>query len=215
MPEAHEGAQEPTAKIGAPHRVGGFRYHLDGDRWEWSDTVARMHGHQPGTVTPTTELLLSHKHPDDRAHVAHTLHAIRTSGGTFSSRHRIIDTTGVVRSVVVVGDRLLDEHGDTIGSSGFYIDVTDTLETSVSEAVDNIVADITATRGPIEQAKGMLMLIYTIPADRAFDVLIWHSQQTNTKLRDIAEQLLTRVATELDVPANLRTRFDHPLLRAT
>ncbi|WP_308215589.1 ANTAR domain-containing protein [Rhodococcus erythropolis] len=58
----------------------------------------------------------------------------------------------------------------------------------------------------------MLMLIYRIPADRAFDVLVWHSQQTNTKLRDIAEGLLTRVATDLDVPTAVRTRFDHLLL---
>ncbi|MFF1388145.1 PAS and ANTAR domain-containing protein [Rhodococcus erythropolis] len=199
-------------KAGAPHRVGGFLYHRAGDRWEWSDTVARMHGYQPGTVTPTTELLLAHKHPDDRAHVAHTLHTIRTSGGAFSSRHRIIDTKGVTRSVVVVGDRLLGDTAETIGSSGFYIDVTDTLETSITEAVDEVVADITASRGAIEQAKGMLMLIYRIPADRAFDVLVWHSQQTNVKLRDIADQLLARVAGKLDVPVTLRTRFDHLLL---
>ncbi|WP_241896177.1 PAS and ANTAR domain-containing protein [Rhodococcus sp. 66b] len=203
------------AKAGAPHRVGGFLYHRDGDRWEWSDTVARMHGYDPATAAPTTELLLSHKHPDDRAHVAHTLHTIRTSGGAFSSRHRIIDTHGHTRSVVVVGDRVLDDDGEVIGSSGFYIDITDTIDSTVTEAVDDVVADLTASRGAIEQAKGMLMLIYRIPADRAFDVLVWHSQQTNTKLRDIAEGLLTRVATDLDVPTAVRTRFDHLLLHTT
>ena len=26
-----------------------------------------MHGYQPGAVHPTTELVLSHKHPDDKA----------------------------------------------------------------------------------------------------------------------------------------------------
>ncbi|MGM5069203.1 PAS and ANTAR domain-containing protein [Rhodococcus qingshengii] len=203
------------AKAGAPHRVGGFLYHRHGDRWEWSDTVACMHGYDPATAAPTTELLLSHKHPDDRAHVAHTLHTIRTSGRAFSSRHRIIDTHGHTRSVVVVGDRVLDEHGEVIGSSGFYIDITDTIDTTVTEAVDDAVADLTASRGAIEQAKGMLMLIYRIPADRAFDVLVWHSQQTNVKLRDIAEGLLTRVATDLDVPTAVRTRFDHLLLHTT
>lgn len=212
MSVADEGALGPIATAGAPHRVGGFLYHRGGDRWEWSGAVARMHGYEPGTVTPTTKLLLAHKHPDDRAHVAQTLHAIRTSGGAFSSRHRIIDTTGVTRSVVVVGDRLLDDTGQVIGSSGFYIDVTDTLETSITEAVDEVVADITASRGSIEQAKGMLMLVYNIPADRAFDVLVWHSQQTNVKLRDVAEQLLARAAAEFTVPSTLRTRFDHLLL---
>ncbi|WP_251014234.1 PAS and ANTAR domain-containing protein [Rhodococcus qingshengii] len=209
---ANEGAMGPIAESGAPHRVGGFLYHRDGDRWEWSDTVARMHGYEPGTVTPTTTLLLSHKHPDDRAHVAQTLHAIRTSGGAFSSRHRIIDTKAVTRSVVVVGDRLLDDTGESIGSTGFYIDITDTLDRTVTETVDEVVADITASRGAIEQAKGMLMAIYSIPADRAFDILVWHSQQTNVKLREVAEGLLTRVATEFTVPTTVRTRFDHLLL---
>jgi len=107
----------PTTKSGAPQRVGGFLYRRAGDRWEWSDAVARMHGYEPGTIAPT-ELLLSHKHPDDRPHVAQTLGAIRTSGGSFSSRHRIVDTKGRTHSVVVVGDRLLDESGEIMGNSG-------------------------------------------------------------------------------------------------
>lgn len=45
-----------------PH-VGTFQYFIDGQRWVWSDTIARIHGYQPGQVQPTTDLLLSHKHP--------------------------------------------------------------------------------------------------------------------------------------------------------
>jgi hypothetical protein len=55
---------------GEEQRVGRFRFFLDGQRWEWSDAVARMHGYEPGTVAPTTELLLGHKHPDDLPQVA-------------------------------------------------------------------------------------------------------------------------------------------------
>ncbi|WP_336873951.1 PAS domain-containing protein [Rhodococcus qingshengii] len=91
MPETDNensgGALESTSETGAPHRVGGFRYHRHGDRWQWTDAVARMHGYAPGAVTPTTELILSHKHPDDRPHLAHALKIIRTAGGPFSSRH--------------------------------------------------------------------------------------------------------------------------------
>lgn len=202
----------PIATAGAPHRAGGFLYYREGDRWEWSDAVARMHGYEPGTALPTTELILSHKHPDDRAHVAQTLHAIRTSGGSFSSRHRIVDTKGVTRALVVVGDRLLDDAGEVIGSSGFYVDVTETLGSAVKESVDEVVDEINSSRGSIEQAKGMLMLVYGITADRAFDVLTWRSQETNVKVRDVAQQLLTRVASEFHVPSTLRTRFDHLIL---
>ena len=38
-----------------PQRVGSFEYHYDADTWKWSDTVARMHGYEPGTVQPTTD----------------------------------------------------------------------------------------------------------------------------------------------------------------
>lgn len=63
--------------LGDPQKVGRFSFFLDGDRWEWSDAVARMHGYQPGTVEPTTELLLRHKHPEDREHVAAVLDRVR------------------------------------------------------------------------------------------------------------------------------------------
>ncbi|UPU46846.1 MULTISPECIES: PAS domain-containing protein [Rhodococcus] len=109
--------------------------------------VARVHGYEPAAITPTTKPILSQKHPDDRAHIAHTLHAIRTTGGAFGSRHRIIDTAGTIRSVVVVGDRITDDHGTIVGSTGFYIDITNTLDAAVSDTVDDVVA---ASRGAIE-----------------------------------------------------------------
>ncbi|EHI43673.1 hypothetical protein OPAG_06962 [Rhodococcus opacus PD630] len=56
---------------GEPQRVGSFRFFLDGQRWERSDAVARMHGYQPGEIAPTTELLLS----------TNTLRTTRTARG--------------------------------------------------------------------------------------------------------------------------------------
>jgi hypothetical protein len=79
--------------VGEPQRIGRFKFFLDGQRWEWSDAVARIHGYEPTTLVPTTELLLQHKHPDDRARVAVVLDRV-LSGEPFSSRHRIIDTAG-------------------------------------------------------------------------------------------------------------------------
>ena len=61
---------------GKPQRVGWFRLYFDDERWEWSPEVERMHGYEPGTVQPTTALVLSHKHPDDYEQVAATLDEI-------------------------------------------------------------------------------------------------------------------------------------------
>ena len=50
--------------------------------------------------------------------------------------------------------------------------------------------EIVANRAIIEQAKGVLMFIYDIDADAAFDVLRRRSRTTHVKLRLLAEQLI-------------------------
>jgi len=37
---------------GAAQRAGWFRFYFADQRWEWSEQVQRMHGYEPGTVTP-------------------------------------------------------------------------------------------------------------------------------------------------------------------
>jgi hypothetical protein len=199
---------------GSPQRVGWFRFYFADERWEWSEQVQLMHGYEPGTVTPTTELVLSHKHPDDFQQVAATLDEMRRSHQTFSTRHRIIDTRGEVHSVLVIGDQLYDKAGELIGTDGFYVDVTP-LDTVAAELVSAAVAEIAENRGPIEQAKGMLMLVYRVDADAAFELLRWRSQDTNVKLRILAEQLLADFAGLADDEAMPpRATFDHLLLTA-
>lgn len=199
---------------GAPQRVGWFRFYFADERWEWSDEVQILHGYQPGSVTPTTELVLSHKHPDDRHQVAATLDEMRRTHRTFSTRHRIIDTGGDVHEVVVIGDQLNDDSGRLVGTHGFYVDVTpsDAMTKAIVTAAIN---DITENRAAIEQIKGMLMLIYRVDADTAFELLRWRSQQTNVKLRALAEQLVIDFSELVyDEVLPPRATFDHLLLTA-
>jgi ANTAR domain len=153
-----------------------------------------MHGYEPGTMNPTTELVLSHKHPDDKPTVAQLIDQVRRLGVPFSSRHRIIDTAGNVHVVVVVGDRWLDNAGDVIGTTGFYVDVTDEFDADVRRLLDEVVATIAIRRATINQAIGMLMLAHGVSADDAFQILARRSQQTNVKLRDLAGQFLKDAA---------------------
>jgi hypothetical protein len=199
---------------GSPQRVGWFRFYFADERWEWSDQVHRLHGYEPGTVVPTTQLVLSHKHPDDYVQVAATLDEIRRTHRTFSTRHRIIDTAGMVHDVIVIGDRLYDERGEVIGTHGFYVDVTDTNRAR-DEMVSAAVAEIAENRAAIEQAKGMLMLIYRITGESAFELLKWRSQETNVKLRVLADQVINDFAQLIyeDVLPP-RATFDHLLLTA-
>ena len=86
----------------------------------------------------------------------------------------------------MVAELLRDDDGEVIGTNGFYVDVTfppEDRESFISEAI----AEIAANRAVIEQVKGILMIVYRIDADAAFDLLKWRSQAANIKLRVLAE----------------------------
>ncbi|MEV6136274.1 PAS and ANTAR domain-containing protein [Nocardia sp. NPDC051990] len=205
-------AAEGVFAAGQRRYVGGFRFWYADQRWEWSDEVAHMHGYEPGAVTPTTELLLLHKHQDDRAQVADIITAAIQTGESFSSRHRLIDTAGNEHQVIVVADRLLDAAGTLVGTAGYYIDVTDTLAEQRQEILDEELPEIFEARAVIEQAKGILMYVYRINSEQAFRVLQWRSQETNVKLRALAAALITELDTLPMGPPAIRSRFDHLLL---
>lgn len=215
MPDS---SRAPTFASGRPSSstgelpAGGFRFWFVGQRWEWSDEVARMHGYEPGTVSPTTELLLSHKHPDDRRHVQELLDHALHFGGSFNSKHRFLDTRGVEHDVLVIADRIYDRDGAVVGTEGYYVDLTETLDRERRAALDESLPDLFAARAAIEQAKGALMLVYGVDADQAFKLLMWRSQQTNTKLRALAAQLVAELHTAAVDNAGLRRHFDHLML---
>ncbi|HTY30645.1 PAS and ANTAR domain-containing protein [Mycobacterium sp.] len=199
---------------GSPQRMGTFRFYFEGERWEWCDQVARLHGYEPGTVTPTTELVLAHKHPDDRNHIAATLDDIRRNHGAFSTRHRIIDVQGNIRPVVVVANQLVDAAGNVVGTEGFYIDVTPSGHEQ-QDALTAEVAKFSKNRAVIEQAKGMLMVIYGVDETTAFDLLRWRSQGHNVKLRPLARQIAIEFLALSRRDAHpLRSAYDNIVLTA-
>nr|WP_281878687.1 PAS and ANTAR domain-containing protein [Nocardia sputorum] len=204
-----------TAADSAPSEqptVGSFRFWFATRRWEWSAEVYRMHGYQPGEIEPTTQLLLAHKHPDDRTHVAETITRAIDHGEAFSSRHRFIDLSGQEHTVLVVADRILDDRGTAVGTAGFYVDLSDTLAEAHQAMLAATLPGLYENRAVIEQAKGVLMRVYQISAEQAFQVLRWRSQETNTKLRALAQQLIAELPQVPPPPPDLVAAFDHILL---
>jgi len=197
---------------GSPARVGNFSLRLADGVFNWSPEIAAMHGYPRETMTVTTEFALSHKHPEDRPKFAALLDQLSDSAVPLSSRHRIIDRQGNVRHVLVASTRLLDETGTVVGADGFYVDVSGAARDQLVHALDTAVADFSTHRAVIEQAKGMLMLIYNIPADRAFDIVRWRSQHTNIKLRSLCEQLIEKLVLQPVIGEVDRTTVDHILM---
>lgn len=72
-----------------------------------------------------------------------------------------------------------------------YLEARDTTE--------HLRAALTS-RAVIDQAKGMLMAIRQVDADLAFTLLVEQSQRENKKLREVAEQFVARVVSNLPKP---------------
>ncbi|QLL07178.1 ANTAR domain-containing protein [Mycobacterium vicinigordonae] len=193
--------------------VGRFRYLTREDRWEWSEEVARMHGYTPGSITPTTQLLLKHKHPDDKPNIAELIEQIRRHGTAFSSRHRIVDTRGETHVVVVVGDRFPGPDGRLLGIGGFYIDVTEQYDADLQKHLSEALLAVDSRRAVINQAMGILMLRYGVGSDAAFELLVKLSQESNVKLRNIAERVVAEISARDDEDDDAAYRVDR-LLRA-
>ena len=205
-------ASAPEEPMTDAARVGWVRYFFEEDRWEWSPEVAQIHGYEPGSVTPTTELVLSHKHPKDRQRLVESLERIRSERRPFSSRHRICDTKGDVHHVLVAGHELRDDTGRVIGTDAFYLDLT-ADENAHQQWVGEEIEKIAENRAVIEQAKGMLMVVYEFTADDAFGLLRWRSQLTNVKLRQLAEQIVKEFSALNGSPQS-RAVYDNLLMTA-
>ena len=65
------------------------------------------------------------------------------------------------------------------------------LESTTRDQIAAAIAEIAENRAMIDQAKGMLFLLYGVDDQIAFDTLRRHSQNTNIKLRALAEQLVS------------------------
>jgi hypothetical protein len=110
--------------------------------------------------------------------------------------------------VVVVGGELRDERGRVVGTQGFYIDAT-LDEREQQGQITARLAEIAESRAVIEQAKGVLMAVYGITADRAFDILVWRSQETNLKLRELASRFVAAISASHLSPES-RSHVDRP-----
>lgn len=173
--------------------VGYFTYDVPADHWSWSDGMYALHGYALGEIVPSTETLLRHKHPDDRARAYETLEAAVADGRPFSCYHRLIDKRSSVRSVLSVGRGLTNDNGQVEQLVGFYADLTQARREETQADVEEALARIAEHRAVIEQAKGVLMVTTGCDADAAFAVLRRYSSTANLKLHEVARAVVDAI----------------------
>jgi hypothetical protein len=192
---AFDGSQPPSV-------VGHYTYTVTTDEWSWSAGMYTMHGYDPYEVPATTEVMLSHKHPDDRARTLAVLEAAVETGAPFSCYHRIIDGNKRVRSVLSVGHGIKAPDGRVARVEGYFVDLTQLRHDETEAEIQNALARVAEHREAIDEVKGMIMVATGCDGDTAFACLRRYSQDANLKVHEIAHRLVEAVG-----PDNLGTDF--------
>jgi len=191
---------EHALALGAPVLAGTYRLELATQRWWWSDGVYAIHGFAPHEVVPTTELLLAHKHPDDRDRSVAVLDEATRTGAPFSCVHRIVDARGVERVVTVVGEGTRDGAGPVPAEGpaalvGYFVDVTGAVADRAQAAATASIAAAARSRSAIDQAIGVVAFAEQVDADAAFAVLRAASNDANVPLRVLARAIVGALPT--------------------
>ena len=188
--------------------TGRFSYDAATGKWDWDDEVFRIHGYAPGSVKPTTDLVMDSKHPEDRERVLAVLERASQTGDPFAISYRILAADDTERRVVLVGEGGMCQPGDTALVQGYYIDLSADVEQIVGHEIHDAVEATVEARLAIEQAKGAIMLAYGLDADAAFAMLRWWSRNRNVKVRDLAARLVGVAQEGGAAFADLRLRVD-------
>src|SRR5688572_22193831 len=121
-------------------QVGRFTCDLLSGTWKWDDEVFRIHGLEPGSITPTTEYVLNCKHPEDRERVAAVIAQASRTGEPFSISYRLIGADEVERRVVLVCEGGVCEDGRVTSIEGYYVDLTADFRAESEEFASEAVA---------------------------------------------------------------------------
>jgi PAS domain S-box-containing protein len=105
-------------------RLGTWQWDARTGAVEYSPTMERILGYEPGTFPATYDAYMAHLHPDERAWMAERVQRTLAEGGSHHTEHRIITRDGDVRWIEGRGSAILDPQGRPIGMVGVASDIT-------------------------------------------------------------------------------------------
>ena len=176
-----------------------------------NQTVTAILGYPRCRELASLQTLLQHVADDEQPLVADAFAAAMEHGDPVMVSCRLYAADGGVRSVLIAAEvsdvepteqsmsALLPMDGLAAASGpwlvGQVVDLTTLRLGAARAATNHAVIEAAKHRAVIEQAKGILMVTHRIDADIAFELLRHHSQNTNTKVHDLAAHLVTQVTT--------------------
>ncbi|HYO36035.1 MAG TPA: ANTAR domain-containing protein [Geodermatophilus sp.] len=200
-PPAHRPSAERRAGLS-----GRWRHDRRTGAWEWSAETTALLG-LPADGAGAEELIAVH-HPEDRPRTIDALSGALSGAQAFSLRVRVGAVGGPPRTVVLVGEPRLDTEGRVAGVEGLVVagpeasaddDRVAALEAEVAQ-----LRTAMANRAPIEQAKGVLMLLTGCGEQMAFELLAHISSRTHRKVRDVSLDLVASASGRRPLSADVR-----------
>ncbi len=99
----------------------------------WNEALTAAYGHPLDRVRPTGEWWIEHIHPDDRAAIDHSIHAVIGSAETdWTGEYRFRRLDGSYAQVFDRGHVIRDEHGKPIRMIGAMLDLTRVQEAELA-----------------------------------------------------------------------------------
>ncbi|MGY1711529.1 ANTAR domain-containing protein [Geodermatophilus sp. SYSU D00758] len=200
-------AHGPTVRRAA----GRWRHDLRTGRWSWSPETAALLGLPPRGGRPCGELLVHAVHPADRPRASAAL-AGAERGRPFSLQVRLSGQDGLAQPAVLVGEPWVDDAGGTQAVDGL-VAVLSTPPARPFHDEDRVAGleveveqlrTAMASRAPIEQAKGILMLLTGCGDRVAFDLLAHISSNSHRKVRDVALAITRSACGQEPLPEDVR-----------
>jgi len=105
-------------------KLGNWEVDLNSNTVYWSEEIYRIHGYKPGEVQPTSELFLSHIHPDDLQYVKSEISTLSETG-SYIIVTRINTHDGKLKYIEELAYSVKDKEGNIIKIVGTTQDITE------------------------------------------------------------------------------------------
>ncbi|MDP1026887.1 PAS domain S-box protein [Sphingomonas sp. KR1UV-12] len=98
------------------------------DHVTWNEAIEQAHGHRLDRVEPTGAWWIEHIHPEDRARIDASIHAVIDSGATdWSDNYRFLRADGSYADIRDRGYVIRDEAGHPLRMVGAMLDLTEQM----------------------------------------------------------------------------------------
>ncbi|ACZ30434.1 ANTAR domain protein with unknown sensor [Xylanimonas cellulosilytica DSM 15894] len=202
---------EDVARVlgaGVPLLVGRIHVDLATGSCSWSPEVEIMHGAR--TRRPTLASLHSSLHPDDQERVAAAVVDSARRGRPFAAAHRVVDTHGRTRTIVVVTARRSGTGRSAEGGSvdGAVVDVTPAQREALDRERFGVVSRAMVERAAVERVLGAVMVLTGVDDDEAARLLHDAAHRAGVTPAEAAEQVLAALVPAVADPQAVTEALD-------